>query len=317
MPSILLLRMAGTIPDVPPRWLLAAADMIFEPVGRGRTVEARPFSIGALVPGPGRDLAALGLTGRLGATGPGIGGDAHRPGAPAPARSPDDQPPDSAITTWRLGWLDDDTPPPGWPPVRIRFGSQARTVVGSERHRYSYADLARSRPARGVRLTMNTPTYFSRGGRNLPLPEPALVVGGLVARWNRYAPASLRIGAGDARAIADAVFLDGFWGSSAEVELGHGLRQVGFVGQADLRLLADTSDYTATMFTALARFAAIAGVGEHTSHGFGAVDVEVEAEVDAAGLTPAPRQAAQLAVPTSRRSERTPARSPATRTTKR
>jgi CRISPR-associated endoribonuclease Cas6 len=62
------------------------------------------------------------------------------------------------------------------------------------------------------------------------------------------------------------------------------------------------------MFTALARFAAFAGLGARTAHGFGAVDVDV---VD---LVRPPRRAAPVAVPTSRRSDRAPARSPAART---
>ncbi|OHV32435.1 hypothetical protein BCD49_29825 [Pseudofrankia sp. EUN1h] len=290
--------MAGAIPDVPPRWLLTAASAICDPGGRTHAAEARPFSVGALVPGAGPDLS-----------GPRAPGDAHLAGGRGPSVSAGGQPGHGgAVTTWRLGWLDDGAPPPGWPPDTVRFGSQVVPVIGADLHRYSYAELAQGRPARSVRLTMNTPTFFALDGRDLPLPDPALAIGGLLARWNAYAPGPLRISADDARALVDAVFLDGVWGASAEVELGHGLRQVGFVGQADLRLLAATSDYIATMFTALARFAAFAGLGARTAHGFGAVDVDV---VD---LAPAPRRTAPVAVPTSRRSDRSPARSPAART---
>jgi CRISPR-associated endoribonuclease Cas6 len=254
MPSMLVLRLAGAIPDVAPRWLLGAASAVCElGVGEAPT-PARPFSVGAVVPVVVED-----------------------------ARVP--------VASWRLGWLEDDAPPPGWPPAEVRFGSRARTVLAAELHRRSYAELAQGTPARHVRLTMTTPTFFTLDGRDLPLPDPALMIRGLLARWNSYAPGPLRIGADDARALVDAIYLDGMWGASADVELGHGLRQTGFVGQADLRLLAATSDYIATMFTALTRFAAYAGVGARTAYGFGAVDVDVVDVVD----VPVPRRQAAVA----------------------
>src|SRR6185369_2112339 len=200
--------------------------------------------------------------------------------------------------TWRLGWLDDDAPPPNWPPAEVRFGSRARAVAGAETHRQSYGELARGLPVRRVRLTMTTPTFFTRDGHDLPLPDPALIVRGLLVRWNGYAPAPLRIGAGDARTLVGAVGLAGLWGASADVELGHGLRQTGFVGEAELRLLAGTSDYLATMFTALARFAAYAGLGERTAYGFGAVDVDLALVTELAGMpVPRPARPATTAAP--------------------
>jgi len=270
MPSMLLVRMAGAVVDVPPRWLLAAASAVCDPGDATPGADNGSFSAGALAPGG-----------------------------------------DAGTSSWRLGWLDDDATPPAWPPSVVRFGSRAVPVVGADLHRHAYAELAQSRPVRRVRLTMNTPTFFSRDGRDLPLPDPALALGGLVARWNRYAPGHLRIGADEARDLGGAVYLDAMWGSSAEVELGHGLRQVGFVGQADLRLVAAASDYTATMFTALARFAAFAGVGERTAHGFGAVDVDV-ADLVRLASRPDP-----LAVPTTRRADRVPVPMPTARTTSR
>jgi CRISPR-associated endoribonuclease Cas6 len=282
---MLYIRMAGTIPDVVPRWLHGAASTICGPAATGSA-----FSVGPLLAVDTSDAAAA------------------RPPADASA----------TVTTWRLGWLDDGASPRAWPPAEAHFGSRALPVVGSEVERRSYAELARAVPARRVRLTMTTPTFFVREGRHLPLPDPALAVGGLVTRWNSYAPGPLRIRADDAKALTDAVFLDGVWGASAEVELGHGLRQTGFVGQAELRLLSGTTDYTATMFTALARFAGYAGLGARTAHGFGATDVDVLVDepmttapleryrLDAAApaaphrvTTPAPRRPLGAVVPPS------------------
>ncbi|MBL7517931.1 CRISPR system precrRNA processing endoribonuclease RAMP protein Cas6, partial [Frankia sp. CNm7] len=284
MPSMLLIRLAGAVPDVAPRWLLGAARDICAPTEPG----GRPG-------GPPGDTGAQPYPGPLPYPGPepSPGPPPFSVGAPMPDGPPDGAlPGDGATTSWRLGWLDDRSAPPGWPPATARFGSQSREVTGAELTRRSYAQLAQGTPTRRVRVTMTTPTFFSRDGRDLPLPDPALAIQGLLTRWNAFAPGPLRIGAGDARSLVDAVFLDGVWGSSAEVELGHGLRQVGFVGHADLRLMAGTSDFVATMFTALTRFAAFAGVGERTAYGFGAVDVDI---LD----LPVPRRL--VSVPTSRR----------------
>lgn len=289
MPSMLVLRLAGAMPDVAPRWLLGAAAAICAPDTPETPVQTPPFSVGAVVPvvvadtAPGPDAPGQGTSSPKSA---GVPGQSARDGDPAPGGV--------LAASWRLGWLDDAAAPPGWPPAEVRFGSQVRAVLGAELHRRSYAELAQGVPARHVRLTMTTPTFFARDGRDLPLPDPALMLRGLLAGWNSYAPGPLRIGPHDARALVDAVYLDGMWGASADVELGHGLRQTGFVGQAELRLLTATSDYIATMFTALARFAAYAGLGARTAHGFGAVDVDV-VEV------PGPRRAAPLAAVGPRR----------------
>jgi CRISPR-associated endoribonuclease Cas6 len=275
MPSMLVLRLAGSIPDVAPRWLLGAATAICAPDTTETPVQTRRFSVGAVVPvadttsgphAPDRDSSSPGTARptRPGTTPPGEGGTQDRAATNR-----------VLAASWRLGWLDDDATPSGWPPTEVRFGSQVRPVLGADLHRRSYAELAQGVPARHVRLTMTTPTFFARDGRDLPLPDPALMLRGLLTGWNSYAPGPLRIGGQDARSLVDAVYLDGMWGASADVELGHGLRQTGFVGQADLRLLTATSDYIATMFTALARFAAYAGVGARTAHGFGAVAVDV------------------------------------------
>ncbi|WP_045878929.1 CRISPR system precrRNA processing endoribonuclease RAMP protein Cas6 [Pseudofrankia sp. DC12] len=299
MPSMLVLRLAGAIPDIAPRWLLGAASAICEPSAAEALTQARPFSVAAVVPVAVEDTRPeIPQAGNAP-----VQPDADRGGAGQRNTDRSEVPRAVLGASWRLGWLDDDALPPGWPPAEARFGSQVRTVLGAELRRRSYAELAQGTPARHARLTMTTPTFFARDGRDLPLPDPALVIRGLLARWNSYAPGPLRIGADDARALVDAVYLDGMWGASADVELGHGLRQTGFVGQADLRLLAATSDYIATMFTALTRFAAYAGVGARTAYGFGAVDVDV-VEV------PVPRRPAPAANGPRRAGTLTPTRPP-------
>ncbi|MBX6391079.1 MAG: CRISPR system precrRNA processing endoribonuclease RAMP protein Cas6, partial [Frankia sp.] len=234
MPSMLVVRLADAVATPTPSLIHRAASAICEARGPARRVIPEPFSVGPLLPTPGGARTA----------------------------------------SWRLGWLDDNAPPPGWPPTEVRFGHRTHPVVGAEAHQRTYAELARVAPARAARLTLATPTFFCRDGRDLPLPDPALAIRCLVDRWNRHATSSLRIGPADASALTDTVYLDAVAGETEEVRLGHGLRQVGFVGEAELRLARAASDYTATMFAALAQFAPYAGLGEQTSFGFGAVDVD-------------------------------------------
>jgi CRISPR-associated endoribonuclease Cas6 len=184
---------------------------------------------------------------------------------------------DGAGTCWRLGWLADDTMPPGWPPASVRFGADVRAVTGFGEEIRPYAALARSGAVRRVRLRMLTPMFFSRNGRDLPLPEPVLLVRSLLSRWNAHAPASLQIAADDARALVGGVFLDDVSGAAQRVELGPALRQVGFVGEAELRLLRSAPPVAGEVLGALMRFAEVAGVGAQTTCGFGAVEVTLPA----------------------------------------
>jgi CRISPR-associated endoribonuclease Cas6 len=184
---------------------------------------------------------------------------------------------DGAGTWWRLGWLADDKLPPGWPPASVRFGGDVRPVTGFGGEVRPYAAMARSGAARRARLRMLTPMFFSRNGRDLPLPEPVLLVRSLLARWNAHAPASLQVAVDDARALAGAVFLDGMSGGTERVELGPTLRQSGFTGEAELRLLRSAPQAVAEVFGALMRFAEVAGVGAQTTCGFGAVEVAIPA----------------------------------------
>ncbi|SNQ45618.1 conserved hypothetical protein [Frankia canadensis] len=192
---------------------------------------------------------------------------------------------------WRLGWLGDSALPPGWPPSAVRLGPHTRQVTGFEGHGRSYGELARSGPTRRVRLTMTSPTFFSRNGRDLPMPEPVLVVRNLLTRWNALAPAPLQVGEDDSKALVGGVFLESMSGATRKVELGSGLRQVGFEGSAELRLLKTVPDQAASVFGALARFAEFAGLGAQTAFGFGAVDVELP------GLTRSPRSPRREAYP--------------------
>jgi CRISPR-associated endoribonuclease Cas6 len=182
-----------------------------------------------------------------------------------------------AGTWWRLGWLADDALPPGWPPASVRFGGDVRPVTGFGGEVRPFAEMARSGAVRRARLRMLTPMFFSRNGRDLPLPEPVLLVRSLLARWNAHAPSSLQVAVDDGRAVVGAVFLDEMSGGTERVQVTPTLRQVGFVGEAELRLLRSAPQAAGEVFGALMRFAEVAGVGAQTTCGFGAVEVSLPA----------------------------------------
>jgi len=174
---------------------------------------------------------------------------------------------------WRLGWLADDGMPPGWPPRSVRFGACERMVVGFGVELWPFARLAATGAARSARVETRSPMFFSRGGRDIPLPDPWLVVRTLATRWNAHAPEPFAIDADAARALSDAVYLESMRGHTETTTVDEARRPVGFVGRFDLRLHRSANRPTAETFGALMGFAAIAGIGAQTTHGFGAVTV--------------------------------------------
>ncbi len=175
---------------------------------------------------------------------------------------------------WRLGWLSDRPGPPGWPPPAVTFGPTACRVLARHREWSPFARLAADGPVRRAVMRVLTPMFFSRNGRDLPLPDPVLIAQNLLLRWNALAPAELEIDDAVKRALLDGVYLAGMVGTTAHLPVGPRLRQAGFVGDVELRLTRATSSAAAQTFGALTRFASIAGIGAMTTHGFGAVEVQ-------------------------------------------
>jgi len=237
MPALLRVQLRASA-AVPPRHLLGAAAVICEDEDADHHAAVKSFAVGPL------------------ASSPAVGGDGS--------------------CWWTIGWLAAAGVPPGWPPTTVRFGPKVCPVVGFDGRVSTYAELAAGPPARRVRLTTASPLFFSRNGRDLPLPEPVLIVRGLLARWNAFAPEVLRVGDEDAAALVGAVFLDEMTGTTRRTDIGPGLRQVGFEGRAELRLLRTASAQTCQVFAALARFAEFAGVGAQTTAGFGRVTVDLD-----------------------------------------
>jgi CRISPR-associated endoribonuclease Cas6 len=200
---------------------------------------------------------------------------------------------EQGLVTWRLGWLPDLALPASWPPQELRLGGSICRVLDAQARHQPFAALATSRPvARGL-VRFLTPTYFSRNGRDLPLPDPVLVLRSLVQRWNTFAPAGLAIDDALDKALLSAALITDHDVETVRVQVGRDGWQTGFVGDAELALTPTAASDVGAVFAALLRFATVAGIGARTTFGFGQVRTEpsgppAHPAVDApATLTPA------------------------------
>ena len=136
-------------------------------------------------------------------------------------------------------------------------------------------------PAGSWTLLFASPTAFQSQGRTLTLPEPHLVFGSLVERWNACSP--LTLPADEVRAYAqEMVAINRFTLQSAVGwERGPALR-LGAVGQATYQAL-NHDRYWRSALSLLAAFSLYSGVGAMTTAGMG--------QVRPLAATPAAREA--------------------------
>ncbi len=140
--------------------------------------------------------------------------------------------------------------------------------------RADYADLvqqytlAAGSSPRGVTLRFASPTLFRSGGRDLPLPLPALVFAGYLRKWNTFSPLALPVEA--KRYAEECVALGRFKLRSHLVSFEQGGKgaHVGFTGQARFRFLVGDAYWTRVMLL-LAGYAFWAGTGYRTTVGLG------------------------------------------------
>jgi CRISPR-associated endoribonuclease Cas6 len=172
---------------------------------------------------------------------------------------------------WRLSWLAEREPPSL--PTTVVFGDARCPVSSTTVRRVSYAELAGSAPVGHAHLRVTSPMFFSRNGRDHPLPDPGLMLRSAATRWNRHAPAALAVPDDALRELAKLIYLADFEGRTARVPVSATMSQTGYVGEVHLALVRIADRSARVTFAALTRFAALAGLGAQTTHGFGAVDM--------------------------------------------
>ncbi|MBH5131259.1 CRISPR system precrRNA processing endoribonuclease RAMP protein Cas6, partial [Streptomyces sp. HB-N217] len=153
---------------------------------------------------------------------------------------------------------------------RIRLGSQFLTVHRTAFEPAPYSALLNAPPARRADITFLSPTHFTDAGRSIPLPDPRLVYESLLRRWNHHAPSPLP--EPTAAGLFDTLLLTAHDTATTTVTLGPG-RRTGFTGTATYALHRRADTATLRAFTALTRFAAVAGIGAQTTHAQGYVRV--------------------------------------------
>jgi len=118
-----------------------------------------------------------------------------------------------------------------------------------------------------ITLRFVSPTTFRSGGRrNVVFPEPALVFGSLLARWNRFSGSSLdmeRL----RNVVRAACAVVRYRLKTAVLSFG-AYRETGFVGDVCYEA-ASLAEEDLRVVNALADFAVYAGVGAKTSMGMG------------------------------------------------
>jgi CRISPR-associated endoribonuclease Cas6 len=126
--------------------------------------------------------------------------------------------------------------------------------------------LAAGPVQRRISLEFASPTTFHSGGKNVPLPLPALVFGSLLERWQAFSPAAI---SPDLRRYAEEmVALARYQLRTRILPFKDGSLQVGFVGQA-VFLALNSDRYWVHALHLLAEYARYAGVGYQTTMGMG------------------------------------------------
>ena len=153
------------------------------------------------------------------------------------------------------------------PPERLLLGDRwwqrtGRAVVQVGAWSGLARPLLATPPAGRVRLDFLSPTTLPSPDGGIPWPNPDLVFGGLLARWQRWS--GIDLGEGVAPALAAHARLRRFHLRSAPV------RAPAFLGWAEWSCNGAPPEYGG-LAELLARFAEFAGVGERPQRGFGCV----------------------------------------------
>ncbi|MGC8825677.1 MAG: CRISPR system precrRNA processing endoribonuclease RAMP protein Cas6 [Anaerolineae bacterium] len=146
-------------------------------------------------------------------------------------------------------------------PAQHPWAGQGEYTTMLQRHLLTAGPVQRR-----IAMEFASPTTFHSGGKNVPLPLPALVFGSLLERWEAFSPAAL---SPDLRRYAEEmVALARYQLRTRILPFKDGALQVGFVGQA-VFLALNSDRYWVGGLHLLAEYAFFAGVGYQTTMGMG------------------------------------------------
>lgn len=186
---------------------------------------------------------------------------------------------DAETWRWRVTLLDDDLWQPLWSGALLTGALDidgriypVRWPDAQVTHRSYESLLTGIRPATQYRMAFVSPTTFSAGELDMPLPEPSAVIHSWLSRWNEFAPAVRRIDV----AVLDVVHacvgitaIDRMY--TRPHDLGRGRPPVGFLGEVTFAITKARSLDQAHVWqlNALADYAPFCGTGRKTTLGMG------------------------------------------------
>lgn len=119
-----------------------------------------------------------------------------------------------------------------------------------------------------VTLIFVTPTTFKRGKADYPLPDPRLILKGLIKKWHTFS--GIRIDRDLSDAMERGIKVAGAWLGTERVSFSDMGLLTGFKGRVILSL-EDLPEEERKWILRLLRFAEFAGVGRKTTMGLGKV----------------------------------------------
>ncbi len=126
--------------------------------------------------------------------------------------------------------------------------------------------LAQQRPSSHAGIEFAAATAFRSSGRTVPLPLPELVYGGLVARWNHFAPVSV---SDEVRRYAEeCLAISRYRLRTVAVKAKGKSVQIGFVGRCRYTAL-NRDRYWLGLIQMLTDYCFYAGIGYQTTAGLG------------------------------------------------
>jgi CRISPR-associated endoribonuclease Cas6 len=179
---------------------------------------------------------------------------------------------------WHVTLLEDDLWEPLWAGVRIvgaldLNGRQwpVRWPDAHVVHRSYEFLLTHIQPANYLRMRFTSPTTFSAGRLDSPLPEPVAVVKSWLSQWNDFAPPDRRISTSLMEVVLTNVAVDSHRIQTQKHDLGRGRTFVGFMGEVTFAVTQARKLNQAFVWqlNALADYAEFCGTGRKTTQGMG------------------------------------------------
>lgn len=119
-----------------------------------------------------------------------------------------------------------------------------------------------------ISLDFASPTVFRQGEKDMPVPMPDYVFGGLARRWNATANIPELVPKDILDAFTESITVNHFHGETITVDIGDRLKKTGFVGEFTYRIINPKVAFWCHL---LAEIAFFSGLGAKTSRGLGCV----------------------------------------------